>query len=144
MDLSEQLRDINTQLTAIIRNIGANHGITFSQANILLAIPVDGLFSSQLAQKVGIEVSTATRNLKKLESLGYINREKNHHDRRKISILLTRDGEELVERLDLELDNVTFSLQQMMSIDEREAMTPVLESLTWNLIRYRAEKGVNE
>ncbi len=57
MDLSEQLRDINTQLTAIIRNIGAEHGITFSQTNILLAIPVDGLFSSQLAYKVGIEVT---------------------------------------------------------------------------------------
>ena len=143
MDLSEQLRDINTHLTAIIRKIGAGYAITFSQTNILLAIPVEGMFTSQLASRVGIEVSTATRNLSKLESKGFIRRKRDGYDRRKVIIILTEKGETLVENIDLKLDETAFELMQLIPFEDRENLIPILESFSWNLNRYRAQTGAN-
>ncbi len=139
MDLSEQIRDLNSQLTAVFRKIAARHHLTFSQANILLAIPIDGILMSQLAGKIGIEVSTATRNLVKLESLGLVNRSKIHRDKRKVTITVTSAGEGLIDKLESDLDDLTFSLQRLMSDEDREKIFPVLESLNWNLTLLRAD-----
>ncbi len=141
MDLSEQIRDLNAQLTAIMRKIAAQFRLTFSQVNILLSIPVEGIFMSQLAHKVGIDVSTATRNLVKLENRGLIHRERGSRDKRKVKISLSPDGEALVEQVDLRIDEVAYVLQTMMSMEDRENLYPVIEALNWNLMRYRAESA---
>ncbi|NQU67212.1 MAG: MarR family transcriptional regulator [Candidatus Marinimicrobia bacterium] len=139
MDLSEQIRDLNSQLTAIIRQIAARHQLTYSQANILLTIPVEGILMSHLAEKIGIDVSTATRNLMKLESLGLIIRSKIHKDRRKVTVTATTAGEALIDKLEIDLDEVSFSIQKMMTNEDREKFFPVLESLNWNLTKLRAD-----
>jgi len=141
MDLSEQIRDLNSQLTALIRRIASNHHLTFSQANILLSIPFDGILMSQLADKIGIEISTATRNLNKLENMGFVQRLKIHSDKRKVTIKVTNAGKEIIDKLEIDLDELSFSLQNMMSDKEKERLYPVIEAINWNLTRIRAEKN---
>ncbi|MFQ6609657.1 MAG: MarR family winged helix-turn-helix transcriptional regulator [Fidelibacterota bacterium] len=138
MDLSEQLRDLNSQLTAIIRRIASSHRLTFSQANILLSIPVDGILMSQLADKIGIEISTATRNLNKLENMGFVQRSKIHSDKRKVTLKVTNEGKEVIDKLEIDLDELSFSLQNLMSDEDKERLYPVIESINWNLTRIRA------
>ena len=65
----------------------------------LLALKVisdqKGLIMSQLAEKLGVGMSTATGIIDKLVEKGLVNRQRNHGDRRVVKLMLTAEGEEI-------------------------------------------------
>ena len=68
MTLQELLCDITTHYNAFVRSAASQLNLTASQAFHLISIPHDGIPMSKLAHKLGLDPSTLTRNIKKLET----------------------------------------------------------------------------
>ena len=55
----------------------------------------EGLTQSHLAERVGIEVSTMTKALQRLERYGFVERRQDTHDTRVLRVFLTEQGRAL-------------------------------------------------
>ena len=72
MFILENLHDINNIYSKILRKVGNSNNLTFEQIKLLFAIPYDGILLSELAFVLGIDNSTLTRNLQKLEKNNFL------------------------------------------------------------------------
>ena len=86
MYLLENLNDINNCYTKIIRNIGNENSLTFEQSKFLISIPYDGILLTELAFRLGIDNSTLTRNIQKLNQKNLIEIKNDFYDKRKKNI----------------------------------------------------------
>jgi DNA-binding MarR family transcriptional regulator len=68
--------------------------VSISLCYILLMIDKEGTPSTQLGPKMGMEPTSLSRTLKTMEDLGFIRREINKIDKRKVLIFLTDLGVE--------------------------------------------------
>ena len=83
---------------------------------------------TELGDKLYLDSGTLTPLLKKLENKGYIVRERDVIDERKVTLHLTKKGEELKEKA----ANVPSSMGSCVKITEEEAKT--LHSLLYKLL----------
>lgn len=68
------------------------HGLTMSIGFILLIVDKEGTPSTQLGPRMGMEPTSLSRTLKTMETRGYIYREVDKSDKRKVLIYLTEEG----------------------------------------------------
>lgn len=71
------------------------HGLTMSIGFILLIVDKEGTPSTQLGPRMGMEPTSLSRTLKTMESKGYIYRQVDKDDKRKVLIYLTSAGLDL-------------------------------------------------
>lgn len=71
------------------------HGLTMSIGFILLIVDKEGTPSTQLGPRMGMEPTSLSRTLKTMESKGYIYRQVDKNDKRKVLIYLTSAGLDL-------------------------------------------------
>ena len=90
MNMVENLSDISLHYFALVRRVSAKFDLTLSQALILLYIPFDGITISDLSQKLGVDISTMTRNIQRIEKKQLITRAPNISDKRSIKLLLSK------------------------------------------------------
>ena len=62
--------------------------ITYSQVLAIISIPNDGVEMSELARKLGLDNSTVTRLIVRLEKKDWVGREKSKRDKRAIKVFL--------------------------------------------------------
>ena len=67
MNITEFVISLVSDYNAIIRAAAMSLNFTTSQAFHILSIPFDGISMSNLSQRLGLDASTLTRNIKKLE-----------------------------------------------------------------------------
>ena len=101
MNLSELLVDLTTHYNALIRSAASQLHLTASQAFHLISIPHDGIPLSKLAHKLGLDASTLTRNIQKLENLGLIKRKHDSYDKRVQKAVLTKRGLEITKKIEM-------------------------------------------
>ncbi|MCB0481269.1 MAG: MarR family transcriptional regulator [Flavobacteriales bacterium] len=71
----------------------SKHDLSMTMGYVLLNInTVEGTPSTQLGPKIGMEASSLTRTLKTMEEKGYICKQADLDDRRKVNICLTELG----------------------------------------------------
>lgn len=68
------------------------YGSTMSVGFILLIIDKEGTPSTQLGPRMGMEPTSLSRTLKSMENKGYIYREIDEVDKRRVLIFLTKEG----------------------------------------------------
>ena len=89
-------------LRRVDRRVADAHGTSLSQQALLslLADPERGPEPmNALAKRMGIALSTLTRNLDVMESRGWITRDRVADDRRVLTVTLTPEGKALAEKL---------------------------------------------
>jgi DNA-binding MarR family transcriptional regulator len=96
-------------------------------------IPFDGISMSGLAHRFGLDNSTLTRNIQKLENLGLVERLADSYDRRIQRVILTNKGISLLESLEDHLKKQNTDILEMIDLDTQEHLTTVLEQLSWAL-----------
>ena len=69
MNLSELLVDLTTHYNALIRSSASKVNLTTSQVFHIISLPHGGISMSKLAHRLGLDASTLTRNIQKLEKL---------------------------------------------------------------------------
>ena len=131
MNIPELLTDLTIHYNALIRNAASQLNLTVSQAFHLLSIPHDGIPMSQLAHKLGLDASTLTRNIQKLEKMELIKRSQESYDKRVQKAVLTEKGEEMIELLDESLQEMNNTFMEQIDLDSQENITDILEKIVW-------------
>ena len=133
MNITELLTDLASGTNAIVRSVASKFNLTASQAFHLLLIPFDGIPISSLANKLGLDNSTLTRNIQKLEKLDLVVRRADSYDRRVQRVVLTKNGTSILTSLENHLDEINCAIIDQIDLDTQENLISVLEKLSWSL-----------
>ena len=133
MNFSELLLDLTMHTNALVRSAASQLNLTASQAFHLISIPHDGIPMSKLAHKLGLEASTLTRNIQKLENLGLVKRNHDSYDKRVQKAVLTKGGVEITKEIDEILLQMNNSIIEQIDLDAQENMCESLEKLVWSM-----------
>lgn len=71
-------------------------GVTFSQRRVLRRLVTGPRSAGDLAAELGVAAPTLTRHLQRLEERGFLSREMDRADRRRILVALTDAGQRLL------------------------------------------------
>ena len=134
MDMASELRDLTIQVNAIMRTISSNYGLTLPQANILSSITTMGISLIDLSNKLGLDISTMSRNIKKLTNMNLIIKERNSSDLREYVILFTDNGEHLINKINDDFSNY---LRAIQGLSENSKISELIEKMNWILIKSR-------
>ncbi|CAE6736766.1 MarR family transcriptional regulator [Paraburkholderia nemoris] len=107
-------------------------GLTYTQYITIIALwETDNQTVSGLGEKLFLESNTLTPILKKLEVMGYLERQRDPEDERQVRICLTKSGRRLREKA-LKMDLVEAT---GLAPDEFEKMQKAIVTLRNNLIK---------
>ena len=137
MNMIENLSDISLHYFALIRKLSSKFELTFSQALVLLYVPFDGITISDLSQKLGVDISTMTRNIQRIERKQLINRAPNLNDKRSIKLLLSPRGQNIANSLNKEMAENLQKIIDKYDFEQSNQLNNNLESLGWDLYLYR-------
>ena len=79
-------------LQRIFRSEVVPKDLSYSQVLAIIIVPDDGIEMSELAWTLGLENSTVTRLIARLERNNYVRREKSELDKRSIKVFLDQKG----------------------------------------------------
>ena len=139
MNITENLSDISLNYFALLRKLSSKYDLTLSQALLLLYIPFDGVSLSNLSDKLGLDISTMTRNIQRVEKQGLVKRSKNLSDKRSIKLNLSIRGTKLVKNLNNDIYQNLKPILQKYDFDKIEQIQSALELLGWDLYLYRKD-----
>ena len=139
MNIPELLTNLTTHYNAVFRQYSSRLSLTAPQAFHLLSIPVDGISMSGLANKLGLDTSTLTRNIQKLEKLDLVRRKQDRNDKRILVVYLTDKGGGKVEKIEESLLDLNFSMMKYIDLDDQENIPEMLEKLVWAMDCIREE-----
>ena len=131
MNIPELLTDLTTHYNALIRYYASRLSLTAPQAFHLLSVSTDGISMSGLAHKLGLDNSTLTRNIQKLETLGLVLRKQDNFDKRVFRVHLTKKGRVIVEEFENLLLDLNCSMLKHIDLDDQENIPEMLEKLVW-------------
>ena len=86
MNQGELLTAFLIDLQRIFRTEIVPKNLSYSQVLAIIIIPDDGIEMSELARELGLENSTVTRLIARLERNNYVTRKKSEADRRSINV----------------------------------------------------------
>ena len=92
MNQGELFTSFLIDLQRIFRTKIVPKELSYSQVLAILVIPDDGIEMSELAWVMGLENSTITRLIARLETNGFLKREKSRVDKRSIIVFLKNKG----------------------------------------------------
>ena len=124
----EEILNLNANFTSIVRKISKKYHITLPQAFILFNISSRGTSMSELALRLGLDPSTVTRNIEKLELRNFLYREKSILDTRVINIYKSNEGNRISVMIEKE---VAFILNN--SSNDIPDIKDALQTMNWNM-----------
>ena len=131
MNIPELLTDLTTHYNALMRYYASQLFLTAPQAFQLLAVSTDGISMSGLSHKLGLDNSTLTRNIQKLETLELVLRKQDNFDKRVFRVHLTKKGRVIVEQFENLLLDLNYSMLKHIDLDDQENIPEMLEKLVW-------------
>ena len=133
MNVSELLSDLTVHYNGIIRQAASRLGLTAPQAFHLISIPYGGISMSRLSRKLGLDTSTLTRNIQKLEKMGLVERFSSSYDKRVQNTVLTDEGGKIVKKMEELLIKTNQLIMDQIDLDDQEHIATVLEKLVWSM-----------
>ena len=137
MSVIENLSELSLQYFALVRQLSSKFELTLSQTLILLSIPFDGVTISNLSEKLGIDISTMTRNIQRIEKKNLVKRLPNPNDKRSIKLFLSQRGLTLTNSINFE---ISASLEQILDKYDLKISNQIknnLENLSWDIYLHR-------
>lgn len=137
MTIIENLSELSLQYFALLRQVSSKYELTLSQTLILLSTPFDGITVSELSDKLGIDISTMTRNIQRIEKKKLLERNQNPSDKRSIKIELSKRGSTLAESISLEISNSIQKIINQYDLNTSNQIKNNLENLSWDMYLHR-------
>ena len=135
MNYGEILSLFMIDLNSLFRKNIKIKDASFQQLIALSIIPPSGIEMTPLAKKIGIDNSTLTRLIIRLEKNGWVSRELSRHDKRVINVKLTNTGNKVQSDLDKQYEKIGDKVEQLISPLEREETLQHIQSLHWILLK---------
>ena len=108
--------------------------LTIAEASAIYAVgPDKPKTMKQIAETLGVAVSTPTRTIDRLLEKGFVNRKVGEKDRRKLLIELTPKGKKLLVDIDKENLEITKKMLNGLSDEEIETFKDILFKIGENI-----------
>ena len=133
MEIINHLSNLANHYNALLRLTASHFNLTASQAYTIQNIPYSGTSMSQLSKRLGLDTSTLTRNIQKLESQNLISKTKNLKDGRVYIVKITKKGTKIINKIDIRLNKINQSLLKNINVQSQESLTDLLEQLSWSI-----------
>ena len=127
MNQGELFTSFLIDLQRIFRTKIVPKELSYSQVFAILVIPDDGIEMSELAWVMGLENSTVTRLIARLEINGFVKREKSRVDKRSISVYLKNKGLIIQKNIEKKSDAIG---QEIFLNDTQSQKETILENLS--------------
>ena len=114
--------------------------LTYSQTLAVISIPDDGIEMSELAWKLGLDNSTVTRLVIRLEKKNWVERKQSQRDQRAIEVFLTDKGALIQHDIEKEIDNIGEKIKSEVEKDQKESLLESLFSFQWTLRKFFLKK----
>ena len=135
MSYGEILSSFLIDLQSVFRKKIKIKNASFQQIMALSTIPSKGIEMTPLAKKIGIDNSTATRLIKRLEDSGWVNRVASPHDKRVIEVRLTNAGSNMQIEIEKQCEEIGEMIEKLVNPIDRQAVHDRIQSLHWVLIK---------
>ena len=127
MNSQEKLRML---LIRCGQKLSSSHSTHQTQGRVLKILYHQGPLTQRVLQeKLGIQPGSMSEISAKLEHKGFLIREKDPSDKRKILLTLTEAGREDVEQYQRQAAKKHFSYFNALTIDEQQQLSQLLEKL---------------
>ena len=137
MEFGELLKQFLIDLQSLFRSHTKDLKITMPQVILVSSIPTDGIDMTSLAQQIGVDNSTMTRLIGVLIKDGIVVKKKNPRDGRSMLVLLTKRGESLQYKLEVEIDKFGSDLFRKVPMEDQEEVKEILYNFHWIVSKYR-------
>jgi|TARA_B110000914_G_scaffold26852_1_gene20021 DNA-binding MarR family transcriptional regulator len=133
MNHGEFLISFLIDLQRIFRTKIVPKGLPYSQVQAIIIIPNDGIEMSKLSWTLGLDNSTVTRLIERLEVKGFVERKKNNADKRSTIVSLKKEGMIIQKKIEKKLDEVGEQLFFETNQNQKEISLESLSSFQWEL-----------
>ena len=107
--------------------------VTYSQILAIISIPNDGIEMSELARKLGLDNSTVTRLIVRLEKKGWVSRKQSRRDRRAIKIQLNPKGLTIQKDIENKIESLGEKIKIEIDDEKVESLLENLYTFQWGL-----------
>tara|TARA_B100001250_G_scaffold133065_1_gene113749 strand:- start:57 stop:479 length:423 start_codon:yes stop_codon:yes gene_type:complete len=135
MNYGEILSLFMIDLNSLFRKNIKIKDASFQQLIALSIIPPSGIEMTPLAKKIGIDNSSLTRLIIRLEKNGWVIRESSRQDKRVINVKLTNTGNKVQSDLEKQYEKIGDKVEQLISPLERQETLQYIQSLHWILLK---------
>ena len=136
MECGELIKQYLLSLLTVFRKKIRGKIYTLPQILILSAIPDKGMDMTSLAEKIGVDNSTATRIIDGMGRLDLVRKRKSHSDRRITIVSLTEKGEHASEEIEKKLDKIGEEIFARIPMEQQDDIKEALLSFHWTLLKY--------
>lgn len=134
MNLAVELRDLSVHISAIVRLVSAKYKLSLSQSNILHSIPSDGISLVSLSNRIGLDVSTMSRNIVKLANKNLVQKQKSSSDLREYNIIITELGLDLLKNIN---DDLVEFIDSISDLHLYSDINDSIEKINWLFLKLR-------
>ena len=120
-------------LQRIFRTEVVPKNLSYSQVLAIIIIPDDGIEMSELARALGLENSSVTRLIARLERNNYVIRKKSEADKRSINVFLDQKGVMLQTDIEKKIDKIGNQIFLKNNQVEKELFLENLSLFQWSL-----------
>ncbi len=107
--------------------------MTYSQILAIISIPNNGVEMSELAKKLGLDNSTITRLIVRLENKGWVRREKSKRDKRAIKVFLKTKGLTIQQDIENKIESIGEKIKVEIEDEKEESILENLYAFHWGL-----------
>ena len=133
MNQGELFTAFLVDLQRIFRTEVVPKNLSYSQVLAIIIIPNDGIEMSELARTLGLENSTVTRLIARLERNNYVTRKKSEADKRSINVFLDQKGVMLQTDIEKKIDKIGNQIFLKNNQVEKELFLENLSLFQWSL-----------
>ena len=133
MNHGEFLISFLIDLQRIFRTKVVPKDLPYSQVQAIIIIPDDGIEMSELSWTLGLDNSTVTRLIERLEIKGLVKREKSDTDKRSIIVFLKKRGMVIQKSIEKKLDEIGEQIFFETNQSQKEISLENLSSFQWVL-----------
>ena len=139
MDFQEQIYEFSNHINFHMKNIAHRHNLSFSQIQFLLSIPIEGISMSNLADRLAIDISTLSRNVRKLGEKELISQISDKNDNRISNIFLSKLGEEKIDLINASFEEISNQILTNLPVEFQQNLADTLEQINWSLTKHRGQ-----
>ena len=133
MNQGELFTAFLVDLQRIFRTEVVPKNLSYSQVLAIIIIPDDGIEMSELARTLGLENSTVTRLIARLERNNFVTRKKSEADKRSINVFLDQKGVMLQTGIEKKIDKIGNQIFLKNNQVEKELFLENLSLFQWSL-----------
>ena len=133
MNYGEFLSSFLIDLQRLFRVELSTEDLTYGQTLAIISIPNDGIEMSDFSLLLGLDNSTVTRLIIRLENKNWVIRQKSKRDKRAIKVFLTDCGLEVQQGIERKIDAIGEKIKLNINEDKKENLFDSLSLFQWTL-----------